>query len=142
MKCPRDNTELVQVKLEKKSYMKCPTCSGHYIGLTGAKLHGIKLSDLNPKSSPCALPKGEAALMSPSTDQPMKHFVYEGISLDYCAASNSVWMDSGELHSLVEKFVTKGKNKKTSSEYGILDGIGDGVIGGIGDVLFSLFDGV
>jgi len=76
----------------------------------------------------------------------MKHFVYEGVNLDYCKSSNSVWMDKGELDSIAEKFIAKRKKAKASSEYGIVDGVvdaaSDGVFEFIGDAIVSLFDGI
>ena len=142
MKCPRDNTNLAQEKLEKKTCLRCPLCMGYFISLTGPKLQGITLSRLNPKSQSCALKDEDTPLISPFSGNPMKHFVYKEISLDYCQTSNSVWMDEGELQSVAKKFVINKKITKSSSEYGLLDGIGDGVISAAVDLVGGLFDGI
>lgn len=144
MKCPRDNSELEDVRSQKKTYKRCPTCQGHFVSITREKLQGVSLSQLNPKLTPCALSSNEEALLSPKSGKPMKRFIFKGIQLDYCEDSNSVWMDKGELDSIAKKMISinKKQNKQKSSKHNIRENAGDGVLDVVLDIIGGLFDGI
>lgn len=98
-------------------------------------MEGVSLSKLNPKAKPCALPAAEDALLSPASNRPMKHFVFQGIKLDYCEATNAVWMDPGELQQVMDKFcVTKEKSKESNKA----ESFGDGIISGVVDFFIEM----
>ncbi len=144
MKCPRDQNTLVEKTVEKKNLRLCPACRGLFIGLAGPKLKGIPLSKIKPSHQGATLVETKTDLLSPFSNKPMKHFVYQGVNLDYCKESNSVWMDRGELEELAQKQKgnTKIQSSRAQSQNYFLDATADGLVTVAFDLLEGLFDGI
>lgn len=145
MKCPRDNTELVQAFLGGRQCFCCPECRGYFIDLCGSKVAGVDLTKLNPKVVAKAFCQSGETLISPASGVAMQYFEYKGIKLDYCESTHSIWMDHGEFERILRYSNQKIKKEESSIGSNILDvaeaAAGDGVIEFIGDAIGGLFDG-
>lgn len=149
MKCPHDQTELYAVESESFDAQVCPSCSGVFLKINEASPPAFALSQLKPGQR-SRIPKAQGDLpRSPASGQPMFVFNYRGVEIDYCSASNSVWLDAGELEKIVEKSEAgQGRNRKKKRNRnlgkdiseGILNGLDAGFSGSIDSFLSSAFE--
>ena len=142
MKCPRDHTQLLPVTNSGYRADRCPTCGGLFIPLNQERAPKILLNRFSPADESAVSLDKEA--LSPADGKPMLLLLYQGIEIDYCAGSNSVWLDRGELGKLVPGGVAKkktGKKKGADEERGVVDFVAEGLFQGVFELLGSLWDG-
>ncbi len=149
MKCPHDQTELYAVEGEAIDAQVCATCGGLLLKINDDKLSPFSHSQLKPGQR-SRIPKAVGDLpCSPASGQPMFVFKYRGVEIDYCGATNSVWLDAGELEKIMEKSEAGGgpdRKKKRNRNLGkdisegILNGLDAGFSGIIDSFLSSAFD--
>ena len=112
MKCPRDGEKLIKVRKSGYEAHRCPQCGGVFIELDQQGMPQLTNSRLRPNERlgvECSL---DEMALSPATGEPMHLFHFEGVAIDYCHESNSLWLDTGEL----EKLLTKRSGKEAASK--------------------------
>ncbi|MEM7600777.1 MAG: hypothetical protein AAF357_05120 [Verrucomicrobiota bacterium] len=75
----------------------------------------------------------------------MRVFFYRGVELDFCVATNSVWLDRGELDKISRVDVSNlHRNNASDSVIAGIDAALSGVdiLDFVGDALSFLFDGL
>ncbi len=162
MKCPRDASELERKVFGELGIDFCPECEGFMVNL-----EAVGSGDWSGKVLKRLREKGKiGGLVSPRSGQKMKTFVFNGVSLDFCEESKSVWFDRGEYEKILvrqrkvdarEKKDEVGENPLVSgADMAVTDVVSSGVgeffsrsgeivlSGGefVGDCLGSFFGGI
>lgn len=115
MKCPRDNSEL---KAQSKARDVCPECGGVLLNIEQSNHSALRrLPYLAQGAEP-------SPLNCPKTGLAMKLLVINGMEIDYCRASNLVWLDKGELQKI------KAGAEAQQSGSSITDSVADGIVVG------------
>ena len=103
MKCPRDQYDLEGVQKSGYEAFRCPRCGGVFIELDQPAIPELNNDRLRPYERlgvECSL---DQLALSPATGEPMHLFHFEGVAIDYCHDSNSLWLDAGELEKLMTR---------------------------------------
>ena len=107
MRCPIDETELVDSELNGLRIKICSSCKGFLVSLHQPQAQALK--KLIAKNFESSLePATSWTLKSPYSDSPhskplMKRFDLFGVSLDFCEQGNGVWFDYGEIERIESK---------------------------------------
>ena len=128
LKCPRDNTELKELKYNHNTVLKCPTCEGLWI------LKRVVYITMNK------LPKipedAKSQLRCPHDQTKLSVFHHDGVEIDHCATCGGIWLDAGELNTLL-KMIAQRKEEDSSSL--VQSGIEEMVnAGAVGDLVFHV----
>ena len=119
MICPRDNTPLIQRRLEDHHFHFCEQCHGLWFTAEGLK------KVLAVKNRPVIVKPGEEPWVSHSECEtpgncpvdgktPMTLDTRQGVCVDVCHEHKGIWLDSGESEKVAEglsRAVTSGGNK-------------------------------
>jgi Zn-finger nucleic acid-binding protein len=99
MKCPNDQTDLVQARRDGIDVETCPKCDGMW--LSGQELNQLEdeafhLGD-DEKGTLVASPRATTRTC-PQCSKPMKAFDYRfyDLELDFCEDGHGYWLDAGE----------------------------------------------
>jgi len=143
MKCPRDGWVLRDGEIEGVPAHRCPRCNGVSIELRGNDQLSFDPVMLKAAAWDSAENGATEILISPKSGELMRVFHYRGVELDYCAASNSVWLDRVELEKISRAYLSKLKREMPKNHF--LEGLdialgGVDFVGFIGEAIGSLID--
>ena len=104
MKCPRDQSQLVDRFIIGKLTYRCPKCDGVFVGRdTLRRLYDL-ISSPGPRilaspdmDEPALLASG---ILCPYDGKPMGLRTYMAVRLDVCSRCLGVWFDQGELEQV------------------------------------------
>lgn len=122
MKCPRDQTQLIERSVDGIQLYMCPTCHGILIHHDQFDKIGKKVDITYPETKRSHIKISEETAISPIDGAVMRVLDYDGVKIDICMSSNFLWLDYGELETLFRK---KNKDQKLGSKesFNILDAI-------------------
>lgn len=156
MKCPRTRDELREVAASGYHVWICPHCHGILIQQSDL-LHKAALLDIaTPQTDAQSVDQRNGSAISPHTGKAMRSEKFKGVTLDYCDASKSVWLDKGELEKIVAQMRKyRGRDVLPPSDsvdwwdaFDTLEFVGEigsatvEVIGGVVEGVFGFFDGL
>ena len=104
MKCPRDQTQLIDRFITGMATYRCPKCDGVFVGRhTLRRLYDL-ISSPTPRilaspqmDEPTILASG---IRCPYDGKPMGLRTYMGVQIDVCSRCLGLWFDQGELETV------------------------------------------
>lgn len=150
MLCPRDQKELIEHRSGALDLHACEECGGAFVKLNQKGFPALSGKLIRPGSRPRVPIEESDRLLSPVTGQRMLVFRYRGVEIDYCAESNSIWLDPGELENAAASApAAKSSRRKRGRSSGdsnpFLAGIdaalvSESVLDLLGEAVSALFD--
>lgn len=123
--CPRDGTRLEERRAGPASFGVCPTCQG--FAVSGEDLRHYLEAQTDFWKLPLA-PRADA--LPPSDDgvlcacgRAMDQVLQEGVRIDRCWACGAIWLDGGELATLMERTPPVGFRNVAPSKVGTAEAV-------------------
>ena len=116
--CPNDNTNLTPISVEDVPVDQCPTCGGFWLqggeleqlgAHHGAHLEPITVGAVSVVDSVRKCPQDSSALRQHEFAE------HSGITIDQCATCQGIWLDKGELASILN-YLDKDRTKEPEVE--------------------------
>lgn len=152
MRCPRDQTDLLEERVHGIEVDHCPTCNGRWLDHGQLdQLEATKARDEDQRRGTIDYAQRKSELLCPICGEQMTAFNYRGydLELDTCHLEHGFWLDAGEegrVRDIVDERV-KGLRRARSAEESwsdFLDGLrsgGGSSGGGVWDSVRSFFGG-
>ena len=121
LKCPRDQTELVQEFHDGIEVDHCPTCNGRWLDHHELDhLEATVVPDEDARRATVEYAKRPSELGCPVCQKPMRAFNYRAYNLeiDTCHQEHGFWLDAGEegkVRDVMEERV-RGLDRSASAE--------------------------
>lgn len=121
LKCPRDETELVQEYHHEIEVDHCPTCNGRWLDHHELdQLESTIAPDEGQRRATIQYAKRPSELKCPVCAEPMRAFNYRAYNLeiDTCHDGHGFWLDAGEegqVRDIMEERV-RGLERSASAE--------------------------
>ncbi len=126
MNCPHCKNEvLIAVEHESVEIDYCVGCRGVWLDAGELELlfgDADKAQAVLSLGSPADVPKGERARRCPECDKRMTKESTEGanpVVFDHCPRGDGLWLDAGELHTILEHADALGNNEVAAFLQGI-----------------------
>jgi Zn-finger nucleic acid-binding protein len=121
LKCPRDQTELIDEKHRGIEVDHCPTCNGRW--LDHHELDALEATahqDEEARRATIEFSKRPSDLLCPICSKPMRAFNYRAynLELDTCEDEHGFWLDAGEegrVRDIIEDRI-RGLERSASAE--------------------------
>jgi Zn-finger nucleic acid-binding protein len=146
LKCPRDQTELVEEKHRGIEVDHCPACNGRWLDHHELDhLEATASSDDDARRATIEYAKRQSELNCPVCGKRMRAFNYRAynLELDTCEDEHGFWLDPGEegrVRDIIEERV-RGLQRAASAEEAWADFLGRVGRPGFWDNIKGMFGG-
>jgi Zn-finger nucleic acid-binding protein len=145
MRCPRDDTELLEEQVHGIEVDHCPTCNGRWLDHHELDdLEATRTRNDDHRSGTIQYAQRDSELNCPICGKQMVAFNYRAynVELDSCEDQHGFWLDAGEegrVRDIIDERV-KGLGRAARAE-AAWDDFLDGVGGGMWDTVKGFFGG-
>ncbi len=146
MRCPKDETELIEERVHGIEVDHCPTCNGRWLDHHQLdELEATSTRNEDQRAGMIQYAQRDSELACPVCTKPMVAFNYRAynLELDTCEDEHGFWLDAGEegrVRDIIDERV-KGLGRAAKAEAAwddFLDGVGSG---GMWDTVRGFFGG-
>ena len=146
MRCPKDETELIEERVHGIEVDHCPTCNGRWLDHHQLdELEATSTRNEDHRAGMIQYAQRDSELACPVCTKPMVAFNYRAynLELDTCEDEHGFWLDAGEegrVRDIIDERV-KGLGRAAKAEAAwdeFLDGVGSG---GMWDTVRGFFGG-
>ena len=144
MRCPRDETELIEERVHDIEVDHCPTCNGRWLDHHQLDELESTRADATHRSGMIQYAQRDSELKCPVCEKQMVAFNYRAfnLELDTCEDEHGFWLDAGEeggVRDIIDEGV-KGLGRAAQAE-AAWDDFLDGFGGGMWDTVRGFFSG-
>ena len=134
LRCPRDNSALVETQIHGIEVDHCSTCNGRWLDHHELDdLEATRVSAEGVRRATIRYADRQSDLLCPVCQRQMSAFNYRGydLELDVCEEEHGFWLDAGEdgrVRDIIDERV-RGLRRAASAEEAwkdFLDGVGGG----------------